>query len=53
MKNKTSQKPYDKFLINLVFSVHAGKICLQFFSHRPRDFVARSVQKLQANTFPY
>ena len=30
-----------------------GSICPRAFSHRPRSFVARSLRKPQANTFPY
>ena len=46
-------KPYNKSLINLVCSVCTGKYCLQFLSHRPRSFVARSVRKTSDNTFLY
>ena len=52
-KRKMNQKLYNKFLINLVCSVCTGKHLPSVFSHRPRSFVARSVRKPQANTFPY
>ena len=51
--NCNSTKPYNKSLINLVCSFCTGKYCLQFLSHRPRSFVARSVRKTSGNTFPY
>ncbi len=41
--NCNPTKPYNKSLINLVYSVCTGKYCLRFLSHRPRSFVARSV----------
>ena len=51
--NCNPTKPYNKSLINLVCSVYTVKNCLRFLSHRPRSFVARSVQKTSGNTFPY
>ena len=52
-EKKMNQKPYNKCLINLAYSVCTGKYLPSVFSHRPRSFVARSVRKPQANTFPY
>ena len=48
-----NQNPYNKCLINIVCSVCTGKYLPSVFSHRPRSFIARSVRKPQANTFPY
>ena len=46
-----NQKPYNKFLINLVCSVCTGKYFPSVFSHRPRPFVARSVRKPRAGKY--
>ena len=51
--NCDTTKPYNKSLINLVFSVCTGKYCLRLLLHRPRYFVARSVRKTSGNTFPF
>jgi hypothetical protein len=40
-------------LLTSFCSVCTGKYLRSVYPHRPRSFVARSVRKLQANTFPY
>ena len=42
VKNKKeNQKPYNKFLMNLIYSVHTGK----HLPHKPRYFISQSVRK--------
>ena len=50
---KTNSKVHSKFIIGVIHLVGVVK-CLPscIFSHRLRSFVARSVRKPQANTFP-
>jgi hypothetical protein len=48
------KEPYNKWFINLVLlGLYTGKYLPSVYPHRPRSFVARSVRKPQANTFPY
>ena len=57
MREVENQKPYNKFLSNLICSVCAGKYLPSvFFLQRPRFLITRSVRKRQANqanTFPH
>ena len=52
MKKGTKSHIINSLLTSFVRSVRES-ICPRFFPHRPCSFVARSLQKPQANTFPY